>query len=100
MHRRTFLKLSAILYNTDGAPASATQEAKIYRMFEQLARAVERESESGMTLRAAIETTTVWAGFSAEERQQVLYAVNTTVEHEFVGGIDELDALNFDDAEA
>ena len=69
-------------------------------MFDQLARAVARESEPGMTLRVAIEATSVWASFSAEERQQVLHAVNTTVEHEFAGGIDELDALNFDDAEA
>ncbi|MBV7339781.1 FAD-dependent oxidoreductase [Chloroflexi bacterium TSY] len=91
---------NAILYDTDGEEMSDTFWAEIERLWNTLFAAAEDEAEDEMTIREAIEATDLWQQLSAIEQQQVLHMFNTIIEHEYAGSIDELSAVNYDDAEA
>lgn len=90
---------NAVMYLPDGELVSDELEATLSRQFQALLAAAEDEADDEMTLRESIEATELWTDLSPVARQQLLHLLNTTIEHEFSGGLDELSAVNFDDTE-
>lgn len=88
---------NAVIYLPDGELVSDELETKLSRQFRALLAAAADEADNEMTLRESIASTELWADLSPVARQQLLHLLNTTIEHEFSGGLNELSAINFDD---
>lgn len=87
------------VFNTDGSSVSDALLKQVQQMARQLLIDADWESEQGMTLWDSIQQTDLWSQFSDTERQQVIHILNTSIEHEFSGALDELSAVNWDDAD-
>lgn len=98
-HWRVTAYDNAVIYLPNGEIVGDKLRAKLSQQFQALLAAAADKADDGMTLRESIELTSLWAGLSMTERQQLLHLLNTTIEHEFSGSLDELSASNFDDTE-
>ena len=87
-------------YDTDGQAVPEVSIETIESTASQLIASADAFSERGKTFKESIEATALWDGLSTRERQQVRSWLNTTLEHEYAGGLDELSAFRFDDADA
>ena len=87
------------LYDTDGTPASDALIAEMERLVGQVQDEAESEAEEGMSLLGSLNAAPSWEVLSDRQRQLVLHTMNTTIEHEFAGGLNKIDALNPDDAD-
>lgn len=90
---------NAVIYHNDGRPVSDARQEELATWFDELLEDALSEADEEMTLGESLMATSLWAQLSALERRQVLHIVNTTIEHEFAGGIGELSGANLDDAD-
>lgn len=91
---------NAILYGTDGRVVGHDAELDITHLFNQLIREVYRNAAPGKTIVEVLESTPLWRELSSQQRRSIMHLINTTIEHELAGSINEISAVSADDAEA
>lgn len=90
-------------YDTTGRALTDVRDAEIDRQFEQMMRAVEQEQARQSTdesLQAAFDRNITSADLSPEQRRDLAYAINTTIEHEFAADAAQLSLLYYDQGNA
>lgn len=93
---------AAILYETNGKPASDAREEAIEEWQATLDEAVAqaRRRRQDLSLQAAIEQTVDWPTLSKTARQSLEFLLNSTIEQEYAGDSTQLSAKFFDEGEA
>ncbi|MEM7539490.1 MAG: FAD-dependent oxidoreductase [Chloroflexota bacterium] len=91
---------NAVLYNTNGDEVDDGTWGELESLMESVIKAAGRAADADMTLREGIEATDMWHELSPSEQHAVMSMVNTSIEHEFSGSIDQLPARTYDDADA
>ncbi len=93
------------VYRADGTPVSDEQITALESLFEtimetaaDLAEARDSDTDLGTVIQQAIADEA--GDLSDDERVLMAYLVNTTIEHEYAGGVDQLSAYYWDDDEA
>lgn len=93
------------VYRADGTPVSDEQITALESLFEtimetaaDLAEARDTDTDLGTVIQQAIADEA--GDLSDDERVLMAYLVNTTIEHEYAGGVDQLSAYYWDDDEA
>lgn len=90
---------NSILYGTDGRVVSNDAELDMTHLFNKLIRAVYRNASHGQTIFEVLESTPLWRELSNQQRQSVMHLMNTTIEHELAGSLNEISAVSSDNAE-
>ena len=90
---------NSIVYGNEGKPIDNKTEKEANKIFNKLVRQVFNNASDSETIFDAIENTNLWKGLSKQQRQSVMHLLNTTIEHEFSGALNEISAVNPDDSE-
>ncbi len=86
-------------YKSDGSEVSAQEDADIDALFEQFYAQVaewQEETESDASLQEALDMFLSNKRFSRKGMMNLLYAINTELEHEYGGDISDLSLWEFD----
>lgn len=90
---------NSMLYETEGHAVSDKAERDTHRIFDKLVRLAFSNAADCETILEAIEGTALWKGMSKQQRQSVMHLMNTTIEHELAGSLNEISIASPDDAE-
>ena len=90
---------NSILYGTEGDVVNDDTEGEMERIFNQLIRDVSRYASDGETILDTLESIPLWNKLSKGQRQSVMHLMNTTIEHELSGPLNEISGENPDDSD-
>ena len=88
-----------IVYGTEGYVVSDEIQQEIERLFNTLVKTVYRNASDGEAIFDVLERTSLWNSLSKQQQQYVIHVMNTTIEHEFSGALDEISGTNPDDSD-
>ena len=88
-----------ILYGADGDVVSDDSVADMERLFKQLVRKVSRNASDDESILDTLESIPLWNKLSERQRQSVMHLMNTTIEHELSGSLNEISGANPDDSD-
>ncbi|MGH1541906.1 MAG: flavin monoamine oxidase family protein [Arenicella sp.] len=87
-----------ILYGPEGDVVASDIERKMLHLCKKLVKILYRNASDNDTIFAVLERTSLWSSFSKQQREFVLHILNTTIEHELSGPLNEISAVNPSDS--
>jgi len=88
-----------VLYTTTGEVMSDSSARELEHLYDQLETVISRNASADETLLSVLENSVLWTGLSKQQRQLSLHLLNTTIEHEFAGALNQISAANPDDSD-
>lgn len=90
---------NSILYGTEGDVVNDDTEGEMERIFNRLIRDVSRNASDDESILDTLENIPLWNNLSKQQRQSVMHLMNTTIEHELSGPLNEISGENPDDSD-
>lgn len=90
---------SNILYGLEGERVSNQRIRQAEKFVQQLLHRIDQFAGKDDSLQDIIIRSPLWRELTDSQKQLVIHLINTNIEHELAGAIDEISANNIDDSE-